>query len=330
MTTAHANDSNNDALLTDYSQQAAWQAIQTFLPKPMHFTAEYRPRESWWSWQGHTIHLDRFDNPSAPYRVILLHGVGTNGRQMSMITGGPLSRRGFETIALDLPGYGVTRVNPDAVVTYNTWVDLVSDFIDAEKARDPRPIVLYGLSAGGMLAWHVAARNRQVAGVVGMTFLDQREQVVRDATARNWFMSRVGGLSANLAAPTPFGKMKMPMWMTSKMSTLVNNEAALKVFLDDPTSAGNWVTIRFLDSYLNYQPAQEPEDFDTCPVLLTQPEKDAWTPLALSQPFMARLKKVPQKTVMLGNAGHYPLEQPGLQQMEDAITDFINSLPAKP
>lgn len=43
-----------------------------------------------------------------------------------------------------------------------------------------------------MLAYHAAAIDRQVAGVIGMTFLDQREQLVRDATALNLFMSRVG------------------------------------------------------------------------------------------------------------------------------------------
>lgn len=56
------------------------------------------------------VHLDCFRNEKAPVKVILLHGVGTNGRQMSMILGGPLSKDGFETIAIDMPTYGVTKV----------------------------------------------------------------------------------------------------------------------------------------------------------------------------------------------------------------------------
>ncbi|MDQ1007257.1 hypothetical protein QFZ82_001742 [Streptomyces sp. V4I23] len=31
----------------------------------------------------------------------------------------------------------------------------------------------------------------------------------------------------------------------------------------------------------------------------------------------------PVDTVMLDNAGHYPVEEPGLQQMQDAIADFV-------
>ncbi len=110
-----------------------------------------------------------------------------------------------------------------------------SDLIDAELARDDRPIVLYGLSAGGMLTYHVAAMNRKVKGIVGMTFLDQRMQLVRDETARNLFMSRVGGPMAAIAAMTPLRTLRMPMTLASKMSALVNNEAALKVGC--PTSA---------------------------------------------------------------------------------------------
>lgn len=310
-----------------YETQDAWRDIQKFLPSSTHFSRHYHPDELWWSWKGHRVHLDVFPRPEASHRIILLHGVGTNGRQMSLIAGGPLWRKGYETIAIDLPGYGVTRVNPDITVTYDHWVELVSDFINEERKRDPRPIVLYGLSAGGMLTYHVAARNSHVAGIVGMTFLDQRMEKVRDDTARNLFMSRVGGLSARLAGDTFLGRMPVPMRMTSKMNALVNDPAALKVFLADRSSAGNWVSVRFLKSYLDYVPVVEPETFSTCPVLLTQPEKDAWTPLALSAPFLVRLKKVPVKTVSLQNAGHYPLEQPGLEQMVDAIAAFVSELP---
>ena len=65
-------------------------------------------------------------------------------------------------------------------MTYGDWVELVSAFVDAEAAKEPsKPIVLYGLSAGGMLAYQVAAKNKHVKGIVGMTFLDQLVQEVR-------------------------------------------------------------------------------------------------------------------------------------------------------
>ena len=67
----------------------------------------------------------------------------------------------------------------------------------------------------------------------------------------------------------------------------------------------------------------EPEDLDACPVLLTQPAEDRWSPHYLSVPVLEPITKVPVQTVMLENAGHYPMEEPGLTQMHDTIADFV-------
>jgi alpha-beta hydrolase superfamily lysophospholipase len=308
-----------------YKTQSNWREIQAFLPKEFQLVAAHEPSEEWWQWRGHHIHLDCFRNPRAEVKVILFHGVGTNGRQMSTILGSPLFRRGFEAIAIDMPEYGMTRVAPGVVVTYDDWVQAGSDLIDAELEKDGRPIVLYGLSAGGMLAWHTAALNRKVKGIVGMTFLDQQEQQVRDETALNFLMSRLGVPLTHLAAKTPLATLRMPMSVASKMTALVNNKAALKACLKDKTSAGKWVTMKFLSSLTAYNPIVAPEAFDVCPILLCQPEKDTWTPLHLSEIFLKRVNRVPKKVVMLENAGHYPLEQPGLTQLCDAVAEFTNS-----
>lgn len=308
-----------------YQNQVAWQQIEQFLPQEFHIPKDQLPKEEWWSWNGNNIHLDTYRNPNAKIKVILFHGVGTNGRQMSMILGKPLADRGYETIAVDMPGYGVTQVKKGKPISYIDWVQAGSDLIDVELAKDNRPIVLYGLSAGGMLTYHVAAKNKKVKAIVGMTFLDTSNQKVKDTVASNMFMSRVGTPITHLSAKTPLASVHVPMSWASKMSALVNNKDALKVFMKDKTSAGNSVSLTFLDSYIHYKPEVAPEDFEVCPVLLTQPEKDRWTPLDLSTPFLSRIHKVPVKTVILENAGHYPLEQPGLSQMVDAIDSFYTT-----
>ena len=308
--------------MTTYAEQTNWQDIQKFLPDQYQLRPGQEPGEEWWPWRQHRIHLDCYRNPDAPLKVILFHGVGTNGRQMSTILGAPLAARGFETIAIDMPEYGLTQVGPGKPVQYDDWVQAGSDLIDLELARDNRPVVLYGLSAGGMESYHVAALNKKVKAIVGMTFLNLREQQVSDETALNLFMSRIGAPMARLTAMTPLAGMRMPMSLASKMQTLVNDPEALKACLADPTSAGKWVTMAFLSSYLNYRPVIEPEDFAVCPIMLTQPAEDHWTPLHLSQLFLNRIKKVPVKVVLLENASHYPIEQPGLDQMVEAIYRF--------
>ncbi|KAJ5153534.1 uncharacterized protein N7482_010012 [Penicillium canariense] len=314
------------ASLHTYENQKAWKEIQKFLPQRLAFTKDHSPVEEWWENRGHKIHLDRWRNPTAKVRVILHHGVGTNGRQMSMILGVPLHSAGFDLVAIDMPGYGCTQVAPGKPVSYDDWVQIANDFINVELESDPRPIVLYGLSAGGMLTYHVAALNKKVKGIVGMTFLDQRIQQVRDETSRNLFMSRVGIPLATLSDIPLLRSLSLPMSLASKMSTLVNNSDALKIFLADRSSAGSWASMHFLSSYMTYRPALEPEDFEVCPILLTQPDQDKWTPLHLSELVLPRVKKVPVKTVVLENAGHYPLEDRGLQQMADAIIEFLQEI----
>lgn len=309
-----------------YENQKAWKDLQKFLPQRLAFTKDHSPIEDWWENRGHKIHLDRWRNPAAKVRVILHHGVGTNGRQMSMILGVPLHTAGFDLVAIDMPGYGCTQVARNKPVSYDDWVRIANDFINFELESDPRPIVLYGLSAGGMLTYDAAALNKKVKGIVGMTFLDQRIQKVRDETARNFFMSRVGVPLAKLSDIPLLRSLSLPMWLASKMSALVNNSDALKVFLADPSSAGSWASMHFLSTYSSYKPAVEPEDFDVCPILLTQPDQDKWTPLHLSELFLSRIRGVSVKTVELEKAGHYPLEDPGLQQMADAIIKFIHAI----
>lgn len=312
--------------LQSYNQQMAWQKIERFLPADFHISRNQLPQEQWWSWRGNNIHLDRYRNPRAPIKVILFHGVGTNGRQMSMILAKPLADRNYETIAVDLPGYGLTQVAKNQMIRYQDWVQLGSDLIDAESAQDRRPIVLYGLSAGGMLSYHVAATNKRVKALVGMTFLDTTNTQVRDQVARNILISRLGMPIMHWISGTPLASIRIPMRWVSKMNTLVNQPDVLKIFLADKTSAGNSVSLQFLDSYLNYKPSIQAEDFDTCPILLTQPENDRWTPLYLSTPFLQRINKVPVKIVLLNNAGHFPIEQPGLSQMVEEIDRFYQSV----
>lgn len=309
-----------------YEKQTAWKSVEAFLPEKLHFTAQYHPSEEWWDWHGHRVHLDTFRNPSAKAKVILLHGVGTNGRQMSMIIGGPLSQDGFEVIALDMPLYGETITAPATPIRYDDWVALGSDYINHELARDDCPVFLYGLSAGGMETYHIACRNRRVKGIVGMTFLDQREPQVRSETTNNWFWAHIGVPLATVATRCGLGGLKMKMSICSKMSALCNQPECLAVMMNDPSSGGNSVPMRFIDSYMNAVPDIEPEDFTICPILLTQPEQDRWTPFHLSEIFLKRIKKVPVRINYLKNGGHYPVEQPALDQLHEYIRDFYDSI----
>lgn len=313
--------------MATYTGQKAWKEIEGFLPEQLHYTETYRPAEEIWNWKGNKVHLDTFRNPNAPAKIICFHGVGTNGRQISMIIGGPLARDGFETITVDMPTYGVTEVNPNMLITYADWVQCGSDLINEELKKDDRPIFIYGLSAGGMETYHVAAKNRSknIKGIIGMTFLDQRKAIVRRETANNKVTGTIGKTMIGLQCRLGRKNAKMKMKDASKMTALVNDPKCLDIMMNDVTSAGNSATLAFLYSYMTYQPDVEPENFDVCPVLLTQPEKDRWTPQFLSDPFLDAIKKVPVKKTILKNGSHYPIEAEALADLHRECLEFINN-----
>lgn len=305
-----------------YADQDAWKQLQKQFPPEYQLTSSELPQEYFWPWQNNQIHVDYYPRPNATAKVILLHGVGTNGRQMSLVLGHPLAQAGYESIALDLPGYGLTQFPAKSKIRYEDWVKLVSDFVDSEAQKDPRPIFLYGLSAGGMLTLHVAMQNKNIKGIIGMTFLDQQDVDVKKGTMRFSPLSPVLLPSMNITAKTPFGKIAVPMSLVSKMSKLTNDPKALKIMLNDKSSAGNFMSIQFLNSYMNYKPPYHISAFVQCPVLLTQPAEDHWTPLALSQEVMKRLS-VAHQTVMLPKGGHYPVEKEALDQLKNSSIAFI-------
>lgn len=308
-----------------YQNNAAWGKIAAYLPKNYQFNPTTKPVETFWEWHKNQIHLDTFRNPDAPVKIILLHGVGTNGRQMSTILGSPLAQDGLEVVSIDMPLYGMSVINQHDPVTYADWVQLGSDYVDYERQRDDRPIFLYGLSAGGMETYHVAAKNRHVAGIVGMTFLDQRDQRVRNRTAHNAFWGRYGTPLAHLSVQLGLGSQTIKMATCSLMSALCNQPGCQAELMADTTSASARVPYAFLDSYMNYVPDMEPENFDVCPVILTQPGMDRWTPLELSTPFLARLQHVKVDQVILPDGGHYPVEAPALAKLHEATLHFIQA-----
>ncbi|MEV4952049.1 alpha/beta fold hydrolase [Paenarthrobacter nitroguajacolicus] len=97
------------------------------------------------------------------------------------------------------------------------------------------------------------------------------------------------------------------------------------MLFSDPTGGGGRVPLGWMRSYLESSPLVEPEDFDQTPVLMVHPEEDRWTPLEISQPFFDRIA-ARKSLVLLENCGHFPIEEPGFTQMQEAVQHVIKSL----
>lgn len=82
-------------------------------------------------------------------------------------------------------------------------------------------------------------------------------------------------------------------------------------------------TMAFMLSYMTYVPKIESKDFDICPILLTQPENDRWTPQFLSAPFLDDMKNVKVTKTILKNGSHYPIEPEALTDLHKYALEFI-------
>ncbi|MFD6161290.1 alpha/beta hydrolase [Nocardia sp. NPDC060256] len=287
-----------------------------FLPDDLRPEPTSRPESTWWRWRGARIHIERVTRPDAPARMLLVHGGG--GHAAVMWPFAVLAARlGFEVLIPDLPGYGRTEVGSAAAVRYSDWVDCVADLVRAEKAVDPRPLVVFGASMGGMLAYEAAARTGMADAIAVTCLLDPRSPQARRAIGRYRWLGTIG---APLFFPL-LDRIRVPMRLVANMTAMSNLPALTATVIADRRGGGVWIPLGFLRTYLRSAPLVEPEDFTACPVWLLHPGADRWTPLPVSQGFFDRIA-APKHLLVLEEAGHYPIEDPGIRQLVMALADI--------
>ncbi|MNS09683.1 2-succinyl-6-hydroxy-2,4-cyclohexadiene-1-carboxylate synthase [compost metagenome] len=306
---------------SSYNELSHWRRYPTFFPERFQQVAT-EPVEERWSWRGLDVHLDRYEGGATSPKVIFLHGAGGNGRVFGAV-GAFLQAHGYTAIFPDMPGYGLTSI-PPGPFDYELWIDLAVDLVEREANRDGRPIVVFGASVGGMLAYEVAARSASVRGVIATMLADPRDAAVRERFA---LVGLVGRLAPDLMRPFAWllDGLWLPVSLTGRMELIANDPAFVQALVDDPLAAGALLPLRFIRTMLDAKPTIEPEAFTHAPVLLVHPAEDRWTNVSLSLPFFERLG-CEKRLVMLEGAGHAPIEEPGVSQLEQAAISFLEAL----
>lgn len=254
----------------------------------------------------------------AAVRVLVLHGGGGNADAMAPIAA-LAHAAGAEVVVPDLPGYGRTRPARRGRVVYDHWVATGQALAEA----DDRPLLIVGLSIGGMLAYDVAATAGRAAAVVATCLLDPRRREVREAVSRTPAMGRYGP-SILTALRSVLDPIRVPISWTGDMAKVANDPELARRCLSDRSGAGARVPLGFLRSWMSSTRPTPAENFTVCPVVLAHPAQDRWTPPALSVEFLRRIA-APARLQMLDGAGHFPVEQPGAGQLARVLRDVIHN-----
>ena len=276
------------------------------------------PRSEVFGWGGGRLRMDRHGLADAGLTVLLVHGAGGYGRMFAPLAA-ELAAAGHEVLAPDLPGYGLSPA-PWQQVDYGIWKQALLALIRDEHRRRPRQFVLLGASIGGYLAYLVAAESPWVRGLAITTLADPRDPAVQAALVRRpWMRALLPGLR-------PLSRLtrglRVPVRWFTHMQRMSRNPELTALVCADPLGGGNRVPMGLLASLFDTAPAVEPERFTRCPVLMAHPACDDWTPVAISDRFYQRLA-APRQRVLLDECGHFPIEQPGLDQLRDALLPFV-------
>ena len=282
------------------------------------------PTSTWWPWRGNRVHIARAPAPGADVRMMLIHGGG--GYSGALWPVATVAAGGVDVLAPDLPLYGDTVVAQPSRVRYQDWVALLTDLVRAERAADPRPLILFGASMGGMLAYEVAARTGQVAAVVATCLLDVSDPAARAAATRYPFLGRPAPAVLRALDPA-LGRLRVPIRWLADMTQMSTDPALSRLCAADPRGGGASVPLGFVSSWMSFRHIA-PEDFTAAPVTLVAPTADTWTPPELSIRFLQRVS-APTTLVTLENCGHYPIEEPGLDQLRTAMLTVRDQVAAQ-
>lgn len=301
----------------NYQSDSFWKRIQDYLPLHNRITPETEPLEYFIDIEKCNIHIDHYKVEQPKARLVLFHGIGGNGRLLSFIAV-PLMKSGYEVICPDLPPYGYSRYA--GTITYDLWVRYGVEIVRYFQ-QDNIPMFLFGLSAGGLLAYQVANACGNIRGIMATCILDLRNRSIIKQITRSPLIATIGNALLPIGSKIA-GSMKIPMKMVVNMKAIANDTQLVKLLMKDKRTSGARVPLAFMQSMLHPVLQTEPEDFTACPFLLVHPGDDRWTDIRLSRLFYDRLACEKELHVLEG-AGHFPVEATALKQLENVCINFL-------
>ncbi|QIQ85827.1 alpha/beta hydrolase [Erythrobacter sp.] len=300
-----------------FADSRSWAEYRAILARAFGLAFPCEPDERFREMRGHRVRYDLWESVGETQgTLVLVHGGGGNGRVLAPAAL-PALAAGWRVVAPDLPGYGLTAPAPGFDWDIAEWPRVVADFARAE----PGPVVLMGLSLGGMVAALAAEAEQRVAGVIATTLVDPSDPAIFDRIARWRWLGRASRVAFRLA-PGLVDRLRLPLALATPLAAMTSDPELARWFARDPLIGRRRIPARFFRSIHEAAPARRL----SCPLLLVHPGADAWTPTALSLPAFEPLRAPDKRLVELTNGAHLPLEQPAFAELGAAVRSFLHKI----
>ncbi len=299
---------------SSFANHSSWTSYRDILREEFAISFPIEPTEHWQEIRGHSIRYDLWEHdwPSVG-TVILVHGGGGSGRILAPAAL-PALQAGWRVIAPDLPGYGLSIPAQGFNGDYSEWPKIITEIADGNTG----PVVLLGMSLGGLTAVFAAQLARSVDGVIATTLVDPSDPTTFDHVARWPWLGRLCRFAMRWM-PGLLDRISMPLALATPLRAMTGSKRLQEYFVRDPLLGGNWMTSRFFR--LIHQRQLESVGLN-CPLLLIHPGSDEWTPTEMSMPVFERLKT--DKTLIeLSNGTHLPLERPAFDEFNQGVGEFL-------
>lgn len=300
--------------MKSYDSSDYWLEYLNVLAARFDVQIKRRPTEIWQRIRGHNVHIDVWEPEElAKGTLILVHGGGGNGRVLAPFAD-IAAGLGWRALAPDLPGYGLTQPAQKYRGEYDEWPSVVAQLANETAG----PVVLMGLSVGGMTAVLAAEETHGVDGVIATTLLDMGDPSVLVRAARWRWLGRMSLLGFQVM-PWLIDRISIPVWLVAPMAAMSSDPAMIALFARDPLLGKLWVRLKFFRTMHSRKATRLAL---RCPLLLAHPGKDAWTPTKLSRSVFDRLSGS-KGFVELSNGSHLPLERPAFDELHNCMKDFL-------
>ena len=304
-----------------YASHPSWTRYRELLARRFGIHVASEPIEREQDWRGHRLHIDEWSASGSPLgTLIFVHGGGGHGRLFAPYAEWAVAL-GWRVLAPDLPGFGLTRVRPGWDWDAREWPECVAKL--ATQAAGQGPVILVGLSLGGITALRAAQLCGVVRGVVVTTLIDLRDPETLVRAARwHW----LGRLTVWLArwAPWLLDRLPLPLGLATPIGSLTSDLELRRYFETDRLLGRRIVWGRLFRSLHAYEPPRPNYDL-ACPLLLVHPGADEWTPTAMSMPIFAGITSE-KRLHELSNGAHLPLEQPAHDELREQVGAWLRQV----